>query len=77
MSRIFPTSSVTPLWSVHSTMGVFSRWWRRRSNYGITEYHNPAVRLVVHSQFPLSLSPAYTFANASVSGVSLKGKHNY
>ena len=35
-SRVFPTSSITPLWSVHSTMGVFSRWWRRRSNYGIT-----------------------------------------
>ena len=73
MSRVFPTSPVTPLWSVHSTMGVFSRWWRRRSNYGITEYHNPPVRLVGQSQFPPSLSPAYTFSRSSVSGISLKG----
>ena len=75
MSRVFPTSSVTPLWSVHSTMGVFSRWWRRRSNYGITKYHNPPVRLVGQSQFPPSLSPAYTVSRSSVSGVSLNGKH--
>ena len=38
--------------------GIFSRWWRRRSNYGITKYHNPPVRLVGQSQFPPSLSPA-------------------
>ena len=75
MSRVFPTSSITPLWSVHSTMGVFSRWWRRRSNYGITKYHNPPVRLVGQSQFPPSLSPAYTVSRNSVSGVSLNGKH--
>ena len=63
-------------WSVHSTMGVFSRWWRRRSNYGITEYHNPPVRLVGQASFfPPSLSPAYTFSRISVSGVSLNGKH--
>ena len=43
MSRVFPTSSITPLWSVRSTMGVFSQWWRRRSNYGITKYHSPTV----------------------------------
>ena len=54
MSRVFPTSSITPLWSVHNTVGVFSRWWRRRSNYGITKYHNPPVRLVGQSQFTTS-----------------------
>ena len=75
ISRVFPTSLVIPVWSVHSTMGVFSRWWRRRSNCGITKYHNPPVRLVGQSQFPASLSPSYTFSRSSVPGVSLNGKH--
>ena len=75
MSRVFPTSSITLLWSVHSTRGVFIRWWRRRSNYGIIKYHNPPVRLVGQSQLTPSLSPAYTVSRSSVSGVSLNGKH--
>ena len=75
MSRVIPTSSITPLWSVHHNMGVFSRWWWRRSNYGITKYHNLPVRLVGQSQFPPSLSPTYTVSRSSVSGVSLNGKH--
>ena len=75
MSRVLLTSSITPLWSVHSTMGVFSRWWRRRSNNGITKYHNPPVRLVGQCQSTPSLFPTYTVSKSSVSGVNLNGNH--
>ena len=74
MSRVFPTSSVTPLWSVHSTMGVFSRWWRRRSNYGITKYHNPPVQLVGQASSHQACLQR-THSQGALSGGSLNGKH--
>ena len=42
----------------------------RRSNYGITKYHNPPARLVGQCQCPPNLSPIYTISSSSVSGVS-------
>ena len=74
LSKASPDSSSTSFWFVHSTQRFFSRWWRRRSNYGITNYHNPPVRLVGQSQFPPNLSPTYTISSGSLSGVSLDGK---
>ena len=74
MSGVFPTSSVTPLWSVHSTMGVFSRWWRRRSNYVITKYLNPPVQLVGQASSHQACLQ-HTHSLGALSGVSLNGKH--
>ena len=50
-----------------------SRWWRSRSNYDITKYHNPPAQLVGQCQFPPNRSPTYTISSSSVSGVSLNG----
>ena len=90
-SRAFPANSRTPVWSFFTVhRGVSSWWWRRRSNYDITKYHNPPARLVGltegyknppvprrlvgESHIPPNLSPAYTDLGSSLSRTRLAGE---